>query len=399
MKKSEKPAESEQSELTLAQKHIVTLATKLVEQYLHSLGKHMPLFSEKNISFDMIGPLSGEYRREANHILITTYCEAELPVIIHELVHFVSSDPQLLTPNQIYQKENEMRYTHSKSGIHSSWRRKEDSIDQDKFFFKGLNEAITEKITRDIIEKNYEFLEKEIPLLKAMFEGQKELQSKELKQHFKRKEKEATENVRATYISLIKQVLSERQDHTLQLKNLDNFAKENNLKATEIGFHREFLEEQVGIPVLKQQIARIRESMKSLAHWSNFEDILAKHTEFLEDAYTYNLKKNIVYNDEIEFLNVLLDGISQYATSHTQILSNESEWSKMQKAYLSGNTFYFRIIDKVFGKGTLRKIDHALNGQNPFGEENPEKANNEKLFTSLKERVAELKKELPYSNL
>lgn len=116
-------------------------------------------------------------------------------------------------------------------------------------------------------------------------------------------------------------------------------------------------------------------SKSGFAHHTMFGD--NGNFDFINESITEKITYEIIRNDlnpkenitgidffhfEIELINILIEGIAKHnlKTANNPNANEERGrvWEDMQKAYFKNKTFYLRKIEKVFGKGFLRKIDN-----------------------------------------
>jgi len=110
-------------------------------------------------------------------------------------------------------------------------------------------------------------------------------------------------------------------------------------------------------------------------------------TSTIERVYSFTPERES-YNDEIEILNLFLEGIAIVKSKEEGLPIEDTKtavWEEMQRAYLTGSIMYLRIIDNVFGEGTLRELNRLK-----FLAIDDDKARENFLY-KLKQRIETLK--------
>ena len=95
------------------------------------------------------------------------------------------------------------------------------------------------------------------------------------------------------------------------------------------------------------------------------------------------------YKKEITLLDPILDGLGRKEAERSHQTFDEARqtiWTDLQKAYFNGQVMWLRKIDKVFGKGMLRRIGELLTmSELSTGDQF------QKLIADLRSKVEEIK--------
>jgi len=330
---------------TPAQKEIIKTASRLVREHLEKLNiEQLKPFDGKRIVFlpQKSSMIAGEYH-DGDFFTINETTEANLGTIVHELIHAESSEWRNYAEEE-FEKFLEEKKQPAKSGFHRSAT------------LKNINEGITEKITREIINDNLD----EYAKLKPLFEGRMEQALAEQERKFQdevlpQKIKEEEERVKE----------GEKSLEEFKMTRAKNIA-ELDQKILESKSERE---KQFFIKMKKDEENYLEQDIKNTHQNAEIFD-LAKHVyekndlklQGIKEDYNFNPESMTSYDFNVEIINNLVEGIAKYNFKNDSSLNTEQEkekvWKDLQEAYFHGRTVFLRKIDKIFGSGFLRKIDN-----------------------------------------
>ena len=264
---------------------IINFGINAVKEYLDGLGiNHKNDFNFDRISDRLETPsfVGGTYFHDIDMVTMNDRQEHIKPhALVHELLHANSSLYRQENYKKIegYIRENKKSV---KSGFHIAHYKNGKENEATSVNFTRLNEAVTEKIARDIVKINKP--------------GIVDLNKKE-----------------------IENILLEKQ----------NFELENT--------QQPIASEEVSIFDIPYDIDKLNELSGEIESES--------------------------YQGEIDALDLIMEGIALSNVENFSDLEKYKSdfWIDLQKAYFTGNTMFLRNIEKVYGEGSLRRIDENLN--------------------------------------
>jgi len=284
-----------------AQEKIVNLSAKIIEEYIAKLDLGDITVDSSRILFVDLSDTGalGMHNPIYDLSLISTIAEAHLPVIIHETLHKISTDPFVQKDNK-KQPKTEMIH---RSGFHSVWCKNSSSSETTEVhgLFSVINEAVTEKISRELADLNKDKWQE----LEEDFSGK---MSKSLERHTEKHNKKLGE---------------------LQNSKVGGSEKEEMIQAEMNSFER-----------LKEEI----NAMYSFQLMKNnpYKDPLSLLEQILEGlAYQELIRIKSFKHKEYE-------------------AAKEDAWINLQKAYLKNQTVQLRTLEQAFGEGTLRSLSSDL---------------------------------------
>lgn len=299
-------------------KTVASLANKYIKEYTEKIGVKSFEFSSENIdwlSFDKdFERFSGFYSDTDKKIKITKRESVPLlEVVIHELVHFQTS---------IKNEENlgNIPSRISKVGFNSNWVFQKENSKEEKDIFRGLNEAITDKLAKEI-----------------------NMQKKD---------------------SLIMDIQSINPN--LVKENKDNIEKIKDIRLEKIDF-MDKAGEKNWLEYSKNDVYNLQDYEMN----GGFEGLKKYYKDFIlkdfEEKENFGIGQRYVsgdrktgYEEEIRALDIILDKLAYNSSQEKKISleeARETEWKDLQKAFFEGNTLYLKKIDRVVGKGTLREFN------------------------------------------
>ncbi|MFA6000298.1 MAG: hypothetical protein WC783_04990 [Candidatus Paceibacterota bacterium] len=333
-------------EKTPAQQEILTVALKLVQERMESLGVVFhPPDPKKFIFLDTFNIWrEGEWTHD-NYVLIRAESEGNLGTIVHEAFHFFSSEFYQHGDEAVEQARLNSR-REVRSGFHGVFYKDsgKDIEEGVRVNFRDLNEAITEKMAREVVEQNPDLQTR----LRSLFTGRKEECLAKLAIALKAKQSKDEKDFES-YFALLQKGHEERLKEMVDELRLSGMNEED----------------------IKDFIDKDSESMKKFLNGVKtqfgldpdfYQDLAQMMTESIEKAYAFEARHNS-YNDEVEILNVLLEGLAKVRAREENIPIEDARalcWKEMQTAYLTGTVMHLRKIDRVWGRGTL----WYLNDQN-----------------------------------
>ncbi len=288
-------------------KTLAAVAYSKIRDHAASLGVEISGAPEDIITFKGRDSKNlGVYSTDSDDIKVESN---SAKVIIHEELHFVGavdnrSGEKNLGNNRI-----------SKTGFKSVWKSPE-AEGKDKDLLRSLNEAVTEKMAREIFKQNKESIIDDV--IKADPD-----------------------------IAQLNDKLAE-QEKTLALADTERYLPDKYRAYTENVFIQEYDMER-----------------------QSFEDLAAEEKNKIESKFQADLfnarsqsilKESDSYNSEIRVLDAMLDKLSQVRARQNDIsleVARNEEWRDMQKAYLKGETIYLRRIEKIVGPNFLREFNEV----------------------------------------
>lgn len=329
---------------TPAQIETIKTAYRLVGEHIKNLGIENKPFDKKRIAFlpQKLVMTEGQYH-DGDFFAVNESSEANLGTIIHELIHAQSAEWRNYEEEEVekFLKENNKSV---KSGFHRHSN------------FKTINEGITEKIAREIVNNNPNEYDK----LKPLFEGRMEQAIVERERKFKEE--------------ILPARMKQREEEITEANNrFEELKKELTKEITEID--QEILqakterEKELLIKIKENYQRRLNEdphkiikiSDKILDPIKTAHGIHALKIQGIKDDYNFTPQGMTSYDFNVEIVNNLIKGIAKHNLKIDKDLNTNEEqekvWKDLQKAYFAGNTMYLRKIDETFGQGFLRQLD------------------------------------------
>lgn len=335
---NEKPISKE--EKNIGTEKIIDFASQLVFKKIEKIGANNRKFDKKRITFSIPVSISC-YESEIDYILMRKDAQALFGEIEHEIIHFFASEWHINDHNHIESKKKQK--TQVKSGFHN--------------IAFSLDEAITEKINREIISENIDEIKKLIEEVKIYFDGIYEKRLVELKNNFELKEISVSKKIDSyhkKYKQKLKEILIEKDKTEIKYQKLleESKAKED--------------EKNSFIKMKKESFEYEKEMARTLYNYQKNEEISLISPEY-KKVVLDDLKKDYSFDDLLErdsydyqifILELLLDGVAySLSTNEKEFKKNkEKVWKQLEKDYFYTNNFGLRIFDSVFGEGTLKKI-------------------------------------------
>jgi hypothetical protein len=335
---------------TEAQKTVLKLAHKLVAERMDELEVSNTKISDDRITYYIPVGINN-YQSEIDFVLIKESSEANVGTAIHEIIHANSAEWRYKNWDNIT-KDKDKRIRNVKSGFHTNHYKNGFEKDITSINFRQINEAITEKITRELVNKNI----KEIEWVNSLFVGRLETALKNQRDRFEFKKIETQEK--------IKKIQKKAQDYILAAieENKKNIADAK--KEYDNGILNDEMFQQLK-KIYKDNLDRRIEQIKSFSKINkgmveSFNDETTNKIRVDEIKEDYALKKDRVkscaYTPYIEILDLMIEGLS-YANSSTEEeykIQKEFNWKNLQKAYFTGNVMYLRNFDKIYNDKVLR---------------------------------------------
>ncbi len=296
-------------------KILAAVSYSKIKDHASDLGVEIVGLPEEKISFkNKDGVNAGAYNTDYDDIRVDSN---SAHVIIHEELHFAGA-----VDNRNGQKNlGEKRL--SKTGFKSVWQAREGN-GKDRDVLRSLNEAVTEKMAREIFNANKESIISDV--VKA------DPDIAELNDKLVEKEK------------------------ALELSESERYLPEKYKTYQENIFIQEY---EMGRQSFEELAAEEKRKIESRC---NSQLFAVKSQEML--------KESNAYSNEIRVLDAILDKLSQARADEENISPDEAkikEWQDMQRAYLKGETIYLRRIDKIIGPNILREFNdidiRKVNGQ------------------------------------
>ncbi|OGG80724.1 hypothetical protein A3A39_00160 [Candidatus Kaiserbacteria bacterium RIFCSPLOWO2_01_FULL_54_13] len=368
------------------QKEAVGLATSYVEEYLRGLGIEGRSFDPHRITFvNYIGNDRGSWNKKDDWIVLSAaVSEANVHTIVHESLHAHSSEWQYKPEEEVEAFSN---IRPAKTGFSTAWLQRETRDTN----FLLLNEAITEKIAREITQKHKDEVEA-LPR-KHMDRYEQHIQkaqeyinagSKEDRKKFEEKKKQILADAQ-------KQIEERQREMKERLSEIEVEAKSPQMVAWE----KETLEEYTNSMIKSEREfadVQIRMEESFLDTYKKIAE--GKTVENIKDAWL-KPSESSAYQDGIEILDLILDGVALDRSAQTKQSYDEASadvWKELQSAYFNGQTMWLRKIESVFGKGALRAVGELA--PDPFGGFFVKDEGAKGVKEGLQERVSELRKKM-----
>lgn len=342
---------------TPAQLEVIKSASRLVNEHIEKLGIQHQSFDSKRIVFlpQRLVMNAGEYH-DGDFFAVDESSEANLGTIVHELIHAESAEWRNYDEEKV-EKFLEENNKSVKSGFHRHSN------------FKTINEGITEKIAREIINNNPNEYDK----LKPLFEGRMEEMIKERERKFNEeilptKIKQRDEEIakaNSEFEESKKAILKEIEEIDQDILKATTEREKELLTKIKESYEKNLRKDPL-------EITKIFDPVK------NAHQVHALKIEGIKDDYNFTPHGMTSYDFNVEIVSSLVEGIAKHNLKNDKNLNLNDEqgkvWKDLQKAYFAGNTMYLRKIDETFGNGFLRHLDklHQLlpeKEQNDFLEE------------------------------
>lgn len=325
-----------QEKLSLKNRELKTLATVAydkIKEHANSLGVEINASPQDKVRIKNDGSnYIGRYSFESDNIEVKSN---SVKVIIHEELHFITAE------DNRSEKKNMGDNRAAKTGFHSVWKSHETE-GQNRDLLRSLNEAVTQKMTTEIFQKNKETIisdaikiDPEIAQINdKLVEQEKALALADAQKDLPYKYKQQQENV--------------------------------------------FFQED---PMNKE----------------SFEELAAKEQRLIESKFQaeiFNVRSKEILDDpegyinEVRVLDAMLEKLAQSRAGQENIsldVARKDEWRDMQKAYLKGETIYLRRVEKIIAPGILREFNEINPGNIKKDEETTEEY--KKKINNLIERI------------
>lgn len=268
--------------------------------------------------------------------------EADLRVTFHELIHAFASERR-------YLEADAFKVWNMKSWFHRG------------VTFKVLNEAITEKIARELYQESHaENMENIYPL----FEGRSEKVIKIIEDRYAELIDQITAQNLQSYKDEVRRLRIEYKAYISTARRWDQSKKK---KIKNIKNHKKYyLWDQES---LKERIHPNSKIQKSLMSWELWTPI-SLQKDLLQKSYSKDIVSDS-YNEHIDLLNAILDCIWIYNSENEKNTwwNKNTEWERLQKAYFTGNSFYLKKMSRFFKKHNIDILKELhslgwLNGSN-----------------------------------
>jgi hypothetical protein len=362
------------------QKEAVDLAASYVTEYLQGLGVQGRSFDSNRITFvDYVSSERGAWNLQHDWVTLSAATsEANVHVIVHELLHAHSSEWQYKPEEEV---EEFSGIRPAKTGFDTIWPR------QGHANFLLFNEAVTEKIAREITLKHKDAAE----ALPGRYMDRFNYHIQKIQRYIdaaieddKAQFEEGKAKILEDTQKQIDQLLQEKREKLAKLEN-----EEKNPVVIEI--EKGMIEQHTNALIKStEELARIQIEMA--------ESFLDISKDIREEKTLINVQnawlkptESSAYQDGVEILNVVLDGLALDHAAKTQQPYKEAlveVWKDLQTAYFNGSTMWLRKIERVFGSGALRAIGELT--PDPFGGALSKDKNKEEIKRRLQQRVSEL---------
>lgn len=359
----------QEKEKSPEQKKIVEKVFSVINKHLRKIGVPEYKVDEKRIIFsDDPAVFSPFYDALAHVIVVPTWYPGMWDTLLHEGLHMVTSDWK--------RKGKEATIQSNKKGekmvlgvdtLFFEDAKEKDIITDMKY--RDLNEGLTERITRDLIDQyrtDFEALEKE-------FETEKKTELAKFKKEYEKEKKQIQYDVK----SAVNNILKETEEEVDYKK--EKYKQE---KAGIIKRIRAKISAVLRKRKAKKTAKKIKKSQKYELKWMN-EDQKRAQKE-IEKKYSLDEEDEIAYQEEQRLVELLIDGLEKLKRKQgvPPAAARESAWEDFQKAFFMGDGEYLQVFEEIFGKGALSKI----NNYSQFGYKQQEK-----YFKELEQRLKENK--------
>jgi len=341
---------------TIEKNHIqqqsVAMASAYLAEHLKVIGVTDRVLDPKRITFvEYYSAMEGgHYSTENDWVTIPTYNEGNVGVIVHESIHALSSEWQYRAHEYL---DSLSQGRDIKTGFSSISSKSRPS----RTVFDLLNEAITEKMAREITQPRTQGIE---ALNKNSNRGAYHLDSIE------NKKREKMEEARKIVENTIKGIPIKEQERIDALKKRHGeYVKETVHDWTKIGMPQEVIDDFV-----KERDEWINKEIEMEKRFASMDYGNAKAPLELEEAKWNDIKHiaedslnrptlHAAYQTYIDILDIILTGLARTEAAQSGRLESEVQkelWRDIQRAYFNGNVMWLRKIERVFGKGTLELI-------------------------------------------
>ncbi len=346
-------------EKTPLQQEVAQSALSFVQEHLQNLGITGRSFDSRRITYvDYYGNDRGSWNIDDDWVVLSTaVAEANVHTSEHELLHAFSAEWQYKARGEVESKE---AIRPAKTGFSTVWQKKEHTLEAPAYKknFSLLNEAVTEKIAREITAKHEAYIAALPRKYETRFQEHIARAQEYVNQgiaadreQFEKKKAEIIQNMEAE----IKRHQAFAEQSLADLDKLETEARNPEMLETE----RTHIKEHQDIAVKYARetadiLIRLEES-----HLEVYKDIMESKTlEHIRNAWLKPTESG-AYEDGIKMLDLLLEGMALQKTKEEKISYEEAHaavWTEMQKAYFNGKTIWLRTIEKTFGEGAFRSI-------------------------------------------
>ncbi len=280
------------------------IAYDFIREHCKALGVDVGAFSKDAIDWDEVnGNSKAHYSYKFNHIMTKS---SSLHVLIHEEMHYAASAKNSEAGKIAAEEGTAPEKRWSKTGFVSTWGKSEENAYSN---FRSLNEAVTEKMAREILGKNKDRFEEE----------------------YKKRNFKSIEQKKKFAQDYYDQQKAEWDANSKDMYALYEWANDGET-------YEDFY---------NSKLADFEKSFE------NTNDKIPFNPDVLKDVEK-------VYENEINIFDAMLDKLARHRATTEQISESEAytkEWTELQQAYLQGNTMALRRIDQVLGPGTLREFN------------------------------------------
>ncbi|MDD4351899.1 MAG: hypothetical protein PHU71_02865 [Candidatus Gracilibacteria bacterium] len=336
-------------EKTEGQKAIIEVVRSAIFAHLKGLSVEGRTIEDHRILFH-IRTLFPLYNSTIDFTFVYGSLEASATTLMHELTHSISSEWQYLDHEfvkQIASKDVKNRRD-VKSGFHSYWFSKDDSSKEN---FQFINEAVTEKITREIIAK----VRDRIQDLKPLFAGRCEKALRNFENYWETYKKHLID-ITETFDRKAEAAISELEKEFQ--KDFEELSQSTEVSSEELEDYLDFRRRD--LESSKENIISTYQAFKKPILSNGSEGKKTMEVKAIINNYSFDCTSSS-YDLELKILNLILDGLAYSQSSCEEEFQAQRTkiWEDLQKAYLFGTVMWLRKIEKLFGKGILRALNEV----------------------------------------
>ena len=330
----------------LGNEKLEELAHELIQRRLNKLGlnnvypKAALVYSghkEKNTL--------GTFNVQTGDIKVAVESEADLSVVIHELLHAYSSDLGRFNVQEIDVKVPPTRLV-ARGGFSTLWQ----TIEGEKYFlFKVIDEAVTESIALELAQE----AGNEYKSLAPYFNESKTAKRTEIDNDYLHRKIPESEKTK-------KMLLAQREKAVDFLERLDQM-----LKSAIMQQQLEAIDELNDIKAKFTQELDIIDDLllKQLEESTRDESEYRKILREIEIRYFFDVSTSpSSYVNEREILKIFLLhyslAIMEDNPDIDALSAYQKAWQEMQIAYFTGNVFFLRKFNKYLDTEILTKLEN-----------------------------------------
>lgn len=335
---------------TEGQEAVIALSNRLITERLESLGLKARKIDSNRITYH-IPVAMNVYKGEVDFVLLRDSSEADVGTTLHEFIHAASSEHHYAESKKI-EVDKKQHKRNTRSGFHVNWYRggfdKSSSVN-----FRNLNEAITEKIARELRTENHD----EIRKMSSLFVGRCEQKIAEFEAQFAERREQGLRKIAEIQADAEREIAEVMAEHDAEVSMLDAELEKHGVPEERRADFRESKKESLDFKI--GNIRMVEKYTVELERSTISDENKKKGVAGIKKGYSFTVDRD-TYDSYIQVLDLLIEGAS-YAESYSlQEFERKRRkiWDDLQRAYFNGNSLYLRKFDKGYKEKIMRRFQN-----------------------------------------